>query len=141
VASAGYEDHASPHALRILIVDDHGSVRSALRGILHQRPELWVVGDASNGREAIAQAYRLRPNVILMDIAMPHMDGVEATARLSAELPDIQILGISMNARSEPVHAIERAGAAGFFVKGIDTQRLIDHLLALQSSAAARHYA
>ena len=88
-----------------------------------QRPQLSVVGDASNGFEAIAHAHALRPDVILMDIAMPHMDGIEATARIRAELPDIQILGLSMQPRSAAAHAIEQAGAAGFFVKGIDTQR------------------
>ena len=72
-----------------------------------------------------------------MDIAMPHMDGVEATARIHAELPDIQILGLSMQARSETAHAIEQAGAAGFFVKGVDTQRLIDHLLVVHASRGA----
>ena len=69
---------------------------------------------------------------------MPHMDGVEATARIHAELPDIQILGLSMQARSETLHAIEHAGAAGFFVKGLDTQRLIDHLLAFHASRGVR---
>jgi DNA-binding NarL/FixJ family response regulator len=65
---------------------------------------------------------------------MPHMDGVEATARIRAELPHIRILGISMLARSETADAIEHVGAAGFFVKGTDTERLIDHLLAFHAS-------
>jgi PAS domain S-box-containing protein len=127
-------DRASAGALRILIVDDHRAVRTALREMIHERPQLSVVGDASNGLEAIASAHALRPDVILMDVAMPHMDGVEATARIHAELPTIRILGLSMQARSDTVHAIEHAGAAGFFVKGIDTQRLIDHLLAFHAS-------
>jgi DNA-binding NarL/FixJ family response regulator len=102
--------------------------------MIHERPQLSVVGDASNGLEAIVSAHALRPDVILMDVAMPHMDGVEATARIHAELPNVRILGLSMQARSDTVHAIEHAGAAGFFVKGIDTQRLIDHLLAFHAS-------
>ena len=68
---------------------------------------------------------------------MPHMDGVEATARIRAELPDIQILGVSMLARNETADSIEHAGAAGFFVKGTDTQRLVDHLLAFHASRGA----
>jgi DNA-binding NarL/FixJ family response regulator len=96
-----------------------------------------VVGAAADGIEAIAQAHALRPDVILMDIAMPQMDGIEATRRIRAELPDIRILGLSMQPRSVAAHAIEEAGAHGFFVKGTDTQRLIEHLLAVQASGGA----
>ena len=109
--------------------------------MLHERPQLPVVGEASNGIDAIVQAHLLRPDVILMDVMMPHMDGVEATERIRAELPDIRILGLSMLARSETADAIERAGAAGFFVKGTDTQRLIDHLLAFHASRGADGHA
>jgi CheY-like chemotaxis protein/anti-sigma regulatory factor (Ser/Thr protein kinase) len=134
-AAAPHADEgAAPDALRILIVDDHAAVRIALRKILQQRPQLSVVGDAANGFEAIAHAHSLRPDVILMDVAMPHMDGIEATARIRASLPEVRVIGLSMQARSETVHAIEDAGAAAFFVKGSDTQRLIDHLLAFHAS-------
>jgi PAS domain S-box-containing protein len=136
-SSAGGNDRASADALRILIVDDHPAVRRALRELLHQRPQLSVVGDASNGFEAITFAHTLRPDVILMDVAMPHMDGVEATARICTELPDIRILGLSMLARNEIADAIEQAGAAGFFVKGTDTPRLIEHLLDFHASRTA----
>jgi CheY-like chemotaxis protein len=127
----------SREALRILIVDDHPAVRNALRQMLHERPQLRVVGEGSDGIDAIVQARQLRPDVILMDVMMPHMNGIDATARIHAELPEIQVLGLSMQARSETVHAIENVGAAGFFVKGLDTQRLLDRLLALHASRAA----
>jgi PAS domain S-box-containing protein len=130
-------ERVSPDALRILIVDDHPAVRGALRKMLHERPQLSVVGDASNGLEAIARTHTLRPDVVLMDVAMPDMDGIEATVRIRAEFPDIQVFGLSMQTRSESIHAIERAGAAGFFVKALDTQRLIDELLALHASRIA----
>jgi PAS domain S-box-containing protein len=136
-ASAGDSGRASPDAVRILIVDDHAAVRSAFRAIFNERPQFSVVGEAANGLEAIAWAHALRPDVILMDIAMPHMDGIEATARIHAELPDIQILGLSMHPRSAAAQAIEQAGAAGFFVKGSDTQRLIEHLLVVSASRVA----
>jgi PAS domain S-box-containing protein len=122
---------ASARALRILIADDHAAVRKVFRELLEERPELRVVGEAANGLEAIAQAHALQPDVILMDVSMPRMDGVEATRRLRAELPSIEILGLSMHLRTEDPTAIERAGAACFFTKGVDTQRLIDHLLVL----------
>ncbi len=134
VGSARDDNRASQDALRILLVDDHTAVRNALRQMLDERAQLRVVGEASDGIDAVVQARRLRPDVILMDVMMPHMDGIEATRRIHAELPNIQILGLSMQARGEAVHAIEDAGAAGFFVKGLDTQRLLDRLLALHAS-------
>jgi CheY-like chemotaxis protein len=127
--TAGAARQTSRDALRILIVDDHVSVREAFTGVLQQYPGLCVVGVACDGLDAIAQAHRLRPDVILMDISMPYMDGVEATRRIRSEFPFMQILGLSMQPRTEAPHAIEQAGAAGFFVKGADTQPLIDHLL------------
>jgi PAS domain S-box-containing protein len=122
--------------LRILIVDDHAAVRNALRKMLNERPQMRVVGEAADGIDAIVHARRLRPDVILMDVVMPHMDGIEATERIRAEFPDIQILGLSMQARSETVHAIEHAGAAGYFVKGLDTQQLLDRLQLVHASRA-----
>lgn len=128
---------APAHALRVLVVDDHPTMRNTLREIIQERPQLSVIGDASNGFEAVACAHTLKPDVIVMDVAMPHMDGVEATARIHAALPDIEILGLSMHARSEAGQAIEQAGAVDFFVKGTDTQRLVDRLLRIHASRSA----
>ena len=135
---------AAQRRLRILIVDDHAPVRKALRGLLQARPEFQVAGEATNGLEAIAQARVIKPDVILMDISMPEMDGIEATQRLHAEAPSILIFGLSMQTRTEGRHAIEDAGAAGFFTKGADMPRLINELLTIHhprvagSIAAAR---
>jgi len=126
----GVSRATSPRALRILIVDDHAAVRRTLRQLLESRREFQVVGEAGNGLEAIGQAHALRPDVVLMDVAMPEMDGVQATHHIRAELPFIQVLGLSMYGRSEGLHAIVQAGAARFFTKGADTQALIDHLAA-----------
>src|SRR5206468_5880248 len=121
---------------RILIVDDHPAVRAVFRELLQERPELHVVGEAANGIEAIAEAQAVRPDVILMDISMPEMDGIEATRRIRAEMPSIQILGLSTHLKTEDLHSIELVGAAGFFTKGVDTQRLIDHLIAAHAMTA-----
>jgi PAS domain S-box-containing protein len=126
-----------PDVLRILIVDDHAAVRTVLREILNERREFAVVGDAANGFEAIAYAHTLAPDVILMDVSMPHMDGIEATRRLRAELPSVEILGVSMQPCPPGAHAIEGAGAGGYFVKGVDTKRLIAHLLRSHAARAA----
>ena len=129
--AAGYTPRP---ALRILIVDDHAGVRKAFRQILEERAQLHIVGEATNGLEAIAQAHALRPDVILMDVSMPQMDGIEATTRLRAELPSIEILGMSMQPGAEVRQAIGDAGASGFFVKDLDTPRLIEHLLVLHAN-------
>ena len=129
----GAKSLPSTPQLRILIVDDHASVRRVFRDLLQERREFVVVGDACNGVEGIAQARALRPDVILMDISMPHMDGVEATRRIRSELPFIQILGLSSQLWMEPVHPIEEAGAGGYFVKGVDMQRLIEHMLGIHA--------
>jgi len=132
----GAASFAPARPLRILIVDDHAEVRRAFRELLQERPELHVVGEAGDGLEAIAAARELRPDVTLMDVSMPRMDGVEATRRIRAELPGIQILGLSTHVKIEDLHSIELAGAAGFFTKGVDTQRLIDHLIAVHAMSA-----
>jgi PAS domain S-box-containing protein len=121
---------APSYALKVLIVDDHPALRKTFSEILAARPEFQVVGEATNGLEAIAQAHVLLPDVVLMDVSMPEMDGIEATRRIRAELPSVQVFGLSVYPRSptDP-HPIELAGAAAFFTKGIDTQLLIDHLL------------
>jgi PAS domain S-box-containing protein len=129
---------AAVDALRILVVDDHENMRTMLRETIHELPELSVIGEAANGLEAMASARTLRPDVILMDVSMPEMDGVEATARIHAELPGIEILGLSMHSRAEAGAAIEQAGASDFFVKGTEMQRLLDHLLHVHSVRRAR---
>jgi PAS domain S-box-containing protein len=125
----------SVRTLRILIADDHAGVRAVFRELLQERPELHVVGEAANGHEAITEAHLLRPDVILMDVSMPEMDGIAATRQLRAELPLVQILGLSTQPRTLDRHPIEQAGALDFFNKGIDTQRLIDRLLAIHASS------
>jgi PAS domain S-box-containing protein len=134
--SARAASRASLDAIRILIVDDHAAVRKVLRETLHRWPELRVVGEAANGLEAIVEVEALRPHVVLMDISMPLMDGIDATRQLRAAYPSVQIFGLSMQQRPEGRHPIEEAGAGGFFVKGVDTQRLIDQLLEVHAARA-----
>jgi PAS domain S-box-containing protein len=130
-------DQPTAPPLRILLVDDHPSVIRALRAMLHEHANLRVVGEASDGLEAIAQAHALRPDVILMDVSMPIMNGIEATRRIRAELPTVQIFGLSVGARTQGQHAIEAAGATRFFVKGAEMQRLVDDLIAVYWTISA----
>jgi len=130
--------HQSGPALKILLVDDHAGMRDVLRVLLQERREFRVVGEAANGLEAIAKAHALRPDVILMDVMMPEMDGVEATRRIRAELPFIQIIALTTIARADGTHAIERVGAAAFFTKGVETQRLIDQLMTFHTATTLK---
>jgi PAS domain S-box-containing protein len=128
---------AAGHSLRILLADDHALVRDGLRELLSRLPELQVVGEASDGASAIALAGALRPDVVIMDVAMPGLGGVDATRRLRAEQPEVEVLALSTHPRPNGEHPIEAAGATGYFCKGDDTQLLIDRLLSMQRARRA----
>ncbi len=111
--------------IRVLLADDHDVVRQGFRLVLGTQPDLEVVGEASNGREAIELARGLRPDVVLMDVTMPVMDGLEATRRLKAEMPGVCVL--MFTSHEEPEYLLEaiEAGAAGYVLKGAPVSRLI----------------
>lgn len=115
----------------MLIADDHALVRDGLRELLADRPELSVVGEATNGVEAVERAHALHPDVVVMDVSMPEVDGVEATRRIRELLPRVIVLGLSTQERTDQLHAIELAGAAGYFSKTDDAHLLVDRLLAI----------
>jgi DNA-binding NarL/FixJ family response regulator len=120
-------------ALRILIVDDHPVVRTGLAGMLSAEADFEIVGEAGNGEEAVAAADQLRPDVVLMDLRMPGLDGAEATARITTADQDIKVLVLTTyDTDSDIVRAVE-AGATGYLLK--DTPRLE---LAAAIRAAAR---
>lgn len=112
--------------IRVLIVDDHTIVRSGLRLLLEDEPDIDVVGEAVNGREAQQLAASLRPDVILMDISMPEVDGVEATRHIKAHWPDINILVLTMHRTDDFFFDVLRAGASGYVLKGAETEELIN---------------
>lgn len=118
-----------PRPLRILLADDHPTVRDALRHVLDAQPSLLVVGEASDGIAAVKLARTLAPDAILMDVSMPHMDGIEATRRIRACVPTARIFGLSTEEESRTPHAIEQAGADGYFFKGAGLTRLVERLL------------
>jgi DNA-binding NarL/FixJ family response regulator len=97
--------------IRLLIADDHVMVRQVLRSILQGYSNIEVVGEANDGEEAVVSASKLSPVVVLMDIAMPKMDGITATRLIKEQHPEIAVLGISADPKPYEVHAIEKAGA------------------------------
>ena len=123
-------------SIRVLICDDQALVRGGFRAILGARPEIEVVGEAENGAEAIALAERRHPDVILMDIRMPVLDGVEATRRLVASGSPVRILVLTTFDLDEYVHAAIRAGASGFLLKDVTPAELVDAIRIVASGDA-----
>ena len=119
--------------VRVLIVDDHASFRSGLRALLGTAADLLVVGEAADGREAVDAAGALQPDVILMDVTMPGIDGIEATRRIVDAAPHVAILVLTMSSEDESVFAAIRAGARGYVLKGAQRAEL---LRAIRSVAA-----
>ncbi len=110
--------------IRILIADDHGIVRQGLRMYLQFDPDLEVVGEAANGKEALELAVKLRPDIILMDILMPRMDGLEATAAVRQALPDTEVLALTSVLDDALIHKTIRAGAIGYLLKDTGSEEL-----------------
>jgi DNA-binding NarL/FixJ family response regulator len=113
-------------SVRVLLADDQALVRSGFRMILEARPEIEVVGEAEDGFEAIETTRRLLPDVILMDVRMPNLDGVEATRRLVARGTESRILILTTFDLDEYVYEAIRAGASGFLLKDVRPQELVD---------------
>lgn len=113
--------------MKVLLADDHRMMREGLRALL-EKAGVEVVGEAANGHEAIAEAKRLRPEVIVIDIAMPELNGIDATRRLTAELPDIKVVALSMNSDRRYVMAMLEAGAAGYLLKNAASDELLNAL-------------
>lgn len=129
---------ASRPRVRVLLADDHAVVREGLRELLSEWPQLEVVGEAADGIEAVEQARRLRPDVVVMDVSMPRLDGVEATRRIRAVLPDVQVFGLSTQEQADGLHDIVAAGAAAYFTKSDGAGRLIARLVELPPRQADR---
>jgi len=123
--------------IRILLADDHAVVRQGFRLILAGQPDMEIVGEAGNGREAVAEAERLRPDVVVMDVAMPELNGIEATRRLAASTPHARVLALSMHKDAVYVREILRAGARGYLLKdAVDS----DLLAAVRAVAKGEGY-
>jgi DNA-binding NarL/FixJ family response regulator len=103
--------------ITVLLVDDHTLVRKGFRRMIEDDPEIWIVGEASDGKQAVALAQQLKPQVIVMDMAMPGMDGVQATREILRHLPKTAILILSMYAQENYVHNAFDAGALGYILK------------------------
>ncbi|OIR14617.1 response regulator UvrY [mine drainage metagenome] len=111
--------------VRVLLVDDHKMFRYALRLILEKEPHIEIVGEAGDGQEMLALAHKIVPDVVCMDISMPHMDGIDATRRLLAINSSIRVIGLSANADQYYVMEMMNAGAAGYITKAESVEEIL----------------
>jgi two-component system response regulator NreC len=122
--------------IRVLLVDDHMVVRIGLKALIDSEPGMRVVGEAANGVEAVAQAHALLPAVIVMDISMPEMDGLEATRRIRAELPQCSVLILTVHAQERYLFPVLKAGASGYVLKSTVDTELLDAIRTVAGGGA-----
>jgi two-component system response regulator NreC len=111
--------------IRVLLAEDHTIVREGLKALLSTQPDIEVVGEAGDGAEAVELSRRLSPAVVIMDLSMPRLNGVEATRQIRKARPQVRVLILSMHAGEEFVRSAIRAGASGFLVKGAGLSDLV----------------
>ena len=111
--------------IKIVLVDDHKLLRDGLRNIIEQRSNMHIIGEASDGREAIKICPKLLPNVVVMDVAMPGLNGIEATRQIHKNNPEIKIIGLSMHSSKQFIQSMFKAGAFAYLLKDGDSDELI----------------
>ncbi|MCL4507257.1 MAG: response regulator transcription factor [Chloroflexi bacterium] len=125
--------------IRVLIVDDHAIVRRGIRALLAEVPDIEVVAEAADGRAAVAQAETLHPHVILMDLMMPNMDGIDATRQIVARLPSCRILVLTSFATDDKVFPAIKAGALGYLLKDSSPEELVEAIHQIHRGESSLH--
>jgi DNA-binding NarL/FixJ family response regulator len=123
-------------SIRVLIADDHPLFRDGMRGLLGSLPDMEVVGEASSGEQAVELAGELQPDVILMDIQMPGINGIEATRAIARESPSVGVIVVTMFEDDDSVFAAMRAGARGYVLKGADQDEILKVIRAVAAGEA-----
>lgn len=120
-------------SISLLLADDHAVVRAGTRQLLERQPDMRVVGEASNGEEAVRLAVQLKPDVVIMDVRMPGMSGVEATRRIKQEVPQVAVLVLTAHDDDEYIFALLQAGANGYLLKTAEIDELVRAIRAVAS--------
>ena len=127
---------ATARPIRVLLVDDHRILREGVRALLAGKPGVTVVGEAEDGESAVLQVDCVKPDVVLMDMVMPRLGGLEATARIKARHPEVAILIMSMHNNDEYVKQVIKAGASGYVLKGVTGGDLVRAIKAVHGGAS-----
>jgi DNA-binding NarL/FixJ family response regulator len=123
--------------IRILLADNHGILRQGIQALIEKHSDMEVVGQANNGLTAVEMTRKLRPDVVLMDVTMPELNGIEATRRIRKELPEVKVLALSIHARREFVLDMTNAGVSGYMLK----ECVLDDLIqAINTVVAGQSY-
>jgi len=117
---------ASTDVIRVVLADDHHIIRQGLASLLRAEPDIEVVGEASNGMEAVKLARSLQPDIVVMDVSMPVLGGVDATVEIGRDMPSIRVIGLSMHEEGEISSAIQMAGAVAYVTKGGPPKSLVE---------------
>ena len=117
----------------IFLADDHAVLRDGLKLLLEMQPDLKVIGQAGNGREAVKQVHELRPDVVILDILMPELNGIEATRQILFNTPDTQVIILSVNTDSEHVFRALQAGAKGYLIKASAGSEVVEAIRTVRS--------
>ena len=125
--------------IKVILADDHVLVREGTRGLLEQEPDIKVLGEASDGEEAVELVAKLHPHVVLMDIAMPKVNGIEATRRIKASHPATAVLILTAYDNDQYILALLEAGAAGYLLKNIKGSDLVNAIRAVHAGEAVLH--
>lgn len=123
----------------MVIADDHALVREGTKHILEREGDIQVVGEAADGLEAVRLVEAVRPNVVLMDIAMPRLNGIEATRSIKERCPEVAVLVLTVHDDDQYVHALLEAGAAGYLIKDVPGRRLVEAIRAVHAGESILH--
>jgi two-component system response regulator NreC len=123
-------------SIKILIADDHGIVRDGLRFLISKQQEMEIVGEAEDGRKAIELVRKLEPDIVIMDISMPNLNGVDATRQIVREFPNVKVIALSMHSSSMFVADMIKAGASGYILKNCLFNELVEAIKAVNDGVA-----